>query len=159
MSKPAAERGFSLVEVLVVLGIVALLMRLSLPAFAAMRCNARAAQVVGDYNTVRAAAFAQYDATGSFPADAGPGVTPAGMSVFLPRGFSFHKLEYDLDWDHFAVSDSSAGVTGSVAALTVVAPDTRLGLTVLRLLGANCTHWSVGDAHTFVVQSTLESPR
>ena len=151
------ERGFSLVELMIVLCIVSVLLRVSLPAYSAMQRNARASQVVGDYNAVRAAAYAQYEATGSFPADGPSGTVPAGMAPYLPKNFSFTKPSYQLDWENWAVSDSVNSVTGSVVALTVVAPDDKLGRTLITMLGANSSHWSSGDAHTFVVQSTLES--
>jgi hypothetical protein len=48
---------------------------------------------------------------------------------------------------------------GQILALTVTAKDAALGSRILEKLGANCTHWSVGNSHTFVIQSTLEAPR
>ena len=110
-------------------------------------------------NVIRAAAYAQFEATGNFPADGPSGVVPAGMAPFLPKDFSFHKRDYDADWESWAVSDSTGGVTGTLVAVTFVVPDEKLGLTVLYVLGGNCTHWSAGNAHTFVVQNTLESPQ
>ncbi len=147
------ERGFSLIELMMVLCISSILLRVALPAYAAVQRNARASQVQGDFNVIRAAAFAQFVATGSFAAEAKKGAIPAGMKPYLPKKFSFKKPTYTLDWDHVSVSNG-----GRVVALTVVVPDRKLGLTVLHTLGANCSHWSAGKAHTFVIESTLESP-
>jgi len=159
MNARALERGFTLIEMLIVLSIVSILVRVSLPAFDAVRREAVASKAVGDFNVVRAAAIAQFEATGAYPADAVPGVVPAGMKPFLPTDFSFAKPEYELDWDNHAVVDSGDGSAGQVIALTYVAKDPRAGLQILNMLGDNCTHWSVDDAHTFVVLSTLEAPR
>jgi prepilin-type N-terminal cleavage/methylation domain-containing protein len=159
MTRACSERGFSLIELMIVLCITSILLRVSLPAYSAMQRNAKASQIVGDFNVVRAAVFAQYEATGGFPADGASGIVPAGMTPFLPRDFSFQKPTYELDWESWAVSDSSGSLNGKLVAVTVVSPDEKLGLTVLHMLGANCTHWSAGDAHTFVVENTLESSR
>ena len=159
MIRSRLERGFTLIELMMVLCIVSVLLRVSLPAYSAIRREAKASQAVGDFNVVRAAAFAQYEATGNFPADGPVGQVPDGMAPYLPHGFSFERKDYALDWESWAVSYSSNGVTGSLVAVTVVASDDKLGLTVMHMLGANCTHWSAGNAHTFVIQNTLESPQ
>lgn len=160
MNRPAPQRGFSLVELLIVLTILGVLARMSLPVLAGMRRNAIASEVAGDFNAVRAASVAQFEATGSYAADAAPGVVPGGMAPFLPRDFPFTRKDYQLDWENWAVSDTTNGVpsTGFVLALTVVTADEKLGRQVLATLGRNCTHWTVDDASTFVLVSTLESP-
>ncbi len=159
MNARTLERGFMLIELLIVLSIVSILLRVSLPAFDAVRRDAVASKAVGDFNVVRAAALAQFEATGSYPVDAVPGVVPAGMKPYLPADFAFEKPEYQLDWDNYAVADSSDGSSGQVIAITFVAKDPKTGLQILNMLGDNCTHWSVDDAHTFVVLSSLEAQR
>lgn len=159
MSRTHFERGFSLIELLMVLTVISLLVRVSLPAYASFRRNAIASQAAADFSVVRAGAFAQFDATGSFPADANGGVTPAGMRTYLPAKFSFRRREYELDWDNYNVASAEGVAGGQVLALTITASDPRLGLQILHTVGANCTHWSVGDSHTFVVLSTLEAGR
>jgi prepilin-type N-terminal cleavage/methylation domain-containing protein len=160
MSRHASQRGFSLIELMMVLTILGILARLSMPVYQGIRRDALALQVAGDFNTVRAAAIAQCEATGSYAPDATTGAAPSGMAPFLPRGFSFTKPEYQLDWENWTVADTTDGsaTTGSVVALTVVTPDPQVGLRVLHTLGRNCTHWTVDDASTFVIMSTLEAP-
>ena len=160
MIRRESQGGFSLIELMTVLTIIGILARLAMPVFQGLRRDAIAAEVAGDYNTVRAASIAQYEATGSYAADGALGAVPAGMAPFLPRSYSFTKAEYQLDWDHWTVADTTQGAvtTGMILAVTVVTPDERTGRQVLRTLGRNCTHWSVGDASTFVVMSTLEAP-
>jgi len=148
------ERGFSLIELLVVISIVSVLFRMAMPLTESYRRHAVAAQAMSDFHVVRSAAYAQLDAQGGFAPDAAPGVVPAGAAPFLPRDFSFKRARYQLDWDHIALSDSS-GSAGFVAMLTVVTADSLLGHELIAKLGAGTTHWSVGDAHTFVVASDL----
>ena len=160
MRRRTPVSGFTLIEMLIALTIMMLLVRLTMPAMGGVRRGAIASQAAGDFNTVRAAAVSQYEATGSYPADAPDGVVPAGMAPYLPRDFAFVKPAYQLDWENYSVSDttSSSVTIGQVLALTVTAADSLVGLQILNTLGANCTHWSVGGANTFVVMSTLESP-
>jgi len=150
------ERGFSLVELMVVISILSVLFRMSVPAAESYRRHAVAAQAISDFQVVRSAAYAQLDATGAFAPDAAPGVVPAGAAQFLPRDFSFVRLQYQLDWDHVALVDSSGG-SGYVTMLSVVTADSLLGHELISRLGAGTPHWSVGDAHTFVVASDTDS--
>lgn len=153
--------GFSLIEMLITLCILSVLLRLALPSYASIRRDSLATQAAGDFNTIRAAAVAQYEATGRYAPDAPAGLVPSGMGSYLPHGFPFTRPAYRLDWENYVVSDSTSGGAGAgqVLALTVSATDSLTGLRILHMLGANCAHWSVGNAHTFVIQSTLESPR
>lgn len=161
MRRGPAERGFTAVELMVVLAILAVLVRIAIPVYQGVARDAVASQVLGDFNAIRAAAVAQFEATGQYAPDGVTGVVPQGMAPFLPRDFKFTKPNYQLDWENWAVSDSSnSGATaGMVLALTVVTPDERVGRYVVATLGRNCTHWTVDDASTFVIASTLESPR
>jgi prepilin-type N-terminal cleavage/methylation domain-containing protein len=160
MSVRRSQGGFTLIELLIVISILSILVRISLPAYKGIQRDALASQALGDFNTIRAAAVAQYEATGSYAADSPDGVVPAGMGPFLPRNYSFTKTPYSLDWENFAINDSSSAtpMSGTVLAVTVTAGDSLLGRQILHLVGSNCTHWSIGESHTFVVMSTLESP-
>ncbi len=153
MNRLRGNRGFSLIELMVVLTIMSVLVRLSMPAMATYRRHAVTAKALNDFNVVRSAAYAQFEATGVFPPEAAAGAMPQGSAQFLPRGFSFTRAEYELDWDHVTITDST-NTPGYVTMLTVVVPDSLLGHSMIRKLGASTTHWSVGNAHTFVVASS-----
>jgi prepilin-type N-terminal cleavage/methylation domain-containing protein len=158
MRRRSAERGFTLIELVIVLSIVSILVRMAIPAYESMKLNAIVSRAAGDLHTVHSAAVAQYAATGNYAPDAVSGVTPTGMGPYLPRGFSFQQKDYDLDWQNYAVADTTGpNGMGQILALTFTTRDPGLGLRILDKLGANCTHWSVGNAHTFVLMSTLEA--
>lgn len=153
------ERGFTVLELLAVIMIMSILARLSVPEFVGLRRDAIASNIAGDFNTIRAAAYSQFTATGEYPPETPAGVVPAGMPPYLPANFSFERPQYQLEWENWAVADTTGDgtTTGMVLAVTVITPDSLLGLQTLKVLGANCSHWSAGNAHTFVVLSTLES--
>lgn len=155
-----SQRGFTMIELLIVISILSILVRVSLPAYKGIQRDAVATQALGDFNTVRAAAVAQYEATGAYAVDGPAGVVPGGMAPFLPRNYSFTKEQYSLDWENFAVSDSTmgAGLSGNVLALTITANDSLVGRQILHMVGSNCAHWSLENSHTFVVLSTLDAP-
>jgi prepilin-type N-terminal cleavage/methylation domain-containing protein len=160
MSARRSESGFTLIELLIVLTILSTLVRLAIPAYQSLEMNAIVSQAAGDLHVVRAAAAAEYAATGNYAPDAMGGVTPPAMAPYLPAGFTFQPKDYELDWENFAVADTTGpNGMGQILALTVTAKDPALGNRILEKLGANCTHWSVGNSHTFVIQSTLEAPR
>jgi len=160
MTRRRDASGFTLIELLIVLCIISVLVRIALPAYAAIRRDSLASQTVGDLNVIRAGAAAEFEATGSYPPDTPAGIVPPAMAPYLPRDFAFTRPNYSLAWNNFVVSDTtSGGAAGQILALTVTAADPALGYRILHTLGANCTHWSVGGAHTFVLQSSLESAR
>ncbi len=149
--------GFTLLELAMALSIVAILVRLSVPALAEYLVRAKAAKAAADFNTVRAASFAYFESNGRWPEEAGPGVVPQGLSEFLPRGFTFDRHDYQLDWENWTISDvdEGQGVNGVLVGVSVVTENADLGRSVLRILGAGTVEWTTGDHYTFVIQSTL----
>jgi prepilin-type N-terminal cleavage/methylation domain-containing protein len=131
------RRGFSLVEMMVVVVIVALLSTIALPNLHRALIKARAAAIIQTLQVVRVAVFNYQSDHDTFPPDRDRGVIPPGLGTYLPAGFSFNNPDYTLDYDNWA---SSQGFIG----LTVITPDTTLGHAVINMLGNNS--WS--DGHT-----------
>jgi prepilin-type N-terminal cleavage/methylation domain-containing protein len=76
----AAPRGFSLVEIMVVVVIIGLLAALAIPAFQRSQRSAQNTRALNDFR-IFVQAFEVYNTQrGSWPANAGAGVVPAGMS-------------------------------------------------------------------------------
>jgi len=79
----ASTRGFTLVEILVVVVIISLLAMLSIPGLQMVQRRAKSSAIINDFR-VFATAFETYaHEKGSFPAEANAGVVPAGMETSL----------------------------------------------------------------------------
>lgn len=77
---PAAPRGFTLVEIMVVVVIIGLLAALAIPAFQRNQRASQNARAINDFR-IFVQAFEVYNTqNGSWPANTGAGVVPAGMS-------------------------------------------------------------------------------
>ena len=90
------RRGFTVIELLMVVAIMGILANLALPAISTMRRKAQAVHVVADFGAIRVAAFDRYAADGAFPRTDSWGSVPPRMRGSLPNGFAFRygKLEY-----------------------------------------------------------------
>ena len=73
------QRGFTLVEIMVVVVIISLLAAISVPSFQRVQRKTKVATIVNDFR-VFAAAFDTYaQETGTWPAESAAGVFPTGM--------------------------------------------------------------------------------
>ncbi len=79
------ERGFTLMEILIVVAIIGLLLAIAIPSFQRATEKTRIAQFAGDLR-VASAAFELYALdNGSYPGDVSRGVVPPGMETYLFR--------------------------------------------------------------------------
>lgn len=110
-------RGYTLVESVVVLLIVGILVRLAIPPINAAKRQAVAAHVIGDFTTIRLAAFDVHAATGSWPSTGGTGRIPAGMANSLPRRFRFSYRNVTYRWRSWALPNGLPSNPGQPALL------------------------------------------
>lgn len=83
--RPSAQDGFTIVETMIVVGIVGVVATIALPSFAKVRRSARATAFAAELR-VAAGAFEMYAMHNvDYPADAAPGVMPDGMREYLRR--------------------------------------------------------------------------
>lgn len=87
--KRVRRRGFTLIELMIVITIVGLLARIAIPRVNQFRIRGRAAKVVGDMEVMRGAAFHVVADSSVWPVGAGVGVIPPEMKPYLPPGMSF----------------------------------------------------------------------
>ena len=149
------SRGFSLIELVLALSIASILLRISVPVATGFLLKARATSIVGDFNTVRAAAYAYFADHGDWPPEAGAGVVPAGLAAYLPKDFTFAKPRYQLDWENGSGSPA-LGYTGVLVGVSVCTPDRDLGGMTVKLMDHASAYWTLDDRWTLVLQSTLD---
>jgi prepilin-type N-terminal cleavage/methylation domain-containing protein len=116
------RRGFTLIEILVVIVIIGLLARIAVPRIQAMKERATAARLIGAITVVRNAAFQYVEANTNWPATTARGTTPAGLATYLPTGFTFTQKDVKMAWQVFAVSGTQYGVIQSYPTNANVCP-------------------------------------
>ncbi len=93
------NNGFTLVEILIVVAIIADLAVMVLPSFARARLREQNTQFANDIRVI-SGAFEQYAAERNrWPAEAGPSTIPPGMELFLGNRIAFNATPVGGAWD------------------------------------------------------------
>lgn len=121
--KTDQSTGFTTLEIMIVVSVIALLAALALPNFMKSRTSAQNARFVSDLRTATDAFELFALAAGDYPPDAVPANVPSGMEDYLAR-FNWDapsSIGGQWDWDN--------GIIGSdegVSIIGVTATDTRM---------------------------------
>ena len=101
------RRGFTLIELLIVMVVMGVLAGLALIKTTDLRNAAIATQVSQEMRAVQIAAFNYYAGQETWPAEAGPGQVPTGLSPLLPGQLagSFDRDLYVLDYDNIGAGE------------------------------------------------------
>jgi len=114
---PISKRGFTLVEIMIVVAIIGLLAALGIPSMLHSRIKARATRFANDIQRA-GHAFVQYSFdNGSYPLDKNPAQMPDGMAPYLTKfsWFDPTAIGGQWDWDY--------GVFGITAGVSVHSPN------------------------------------
>lgn len=103
-------QGFSLIELLTVVVLVAILAAIALPKLQSAIFNAQAANILGDVRAVQIA-YSQFVADGGTRVrNAGWGTVPSDLAPYLPDGFEFSNDIADYRWRRLRARASPWGV-------------------------------------------------
>ena len=144
------RRGFSLIELLMVMLVIGVLAGLGLLKYIDLRHRAMSAAAIADLEAVRLAGYSAFYETGVWPADAGSGMTPAGMVPYLATNFTFAKPEYTLDWENF-VPPGGGPSGGMQLGVVLTSSNTRLTQSLIKHLGTKAPFFVVGGNLTYVI--------
>ncbi|MDB6113122.1 MAG: pulG 1, partial [Lacunisphaera sp.] len=111
--RSAARRGFTLVEIMVVVVIIGLLASLAVPAFQRVIHASENSRVVNDFRVFSNAFETYASENGNWPANAGAGVIPAGMSNNFKNvtWVSNTIIGGRWNWDNSTASGGIAGIS------------------------------------------------
>jgi prepilin-type N-terminal cleavage/methylation domain-containing protein len=127
------RRGYTIVELLIVVCILGILATIVMPQVQGSRARARAASVLGAMRAVRIAATIYYDSAGAWPPSAGLGNVPRGLAGYLPSTVDFSGDGYQLRWQVTTVR--AGGTRTTVANLQARTSDRLLCPPIGILLG------------------------
>lgn len=98
MSERSSRQGVSVPDVLIALGVVAIVAALALPMLRARSFNATVDAATADVESLRSAAEGVYTRTGSWPTGGVRGQIPSEVRGLFPADTSFVRKDYTLQW-------------------------------------------------------------
>ena len=98
------QRGFTLVELMVVLVVMGILANIAVPVYYNARNHAEAASILADFHVIKSAAFDCFSAMNEFPRTAGWGRIPRGMENRLPRDMDFVHGDATYKWTRVSLN-------------------------------------------------------
>jgi prepilin-type N-terminal cleavage/methylation domain-containing protein len=150
------RRGFTFIELLVAMIIIGILASIALLKYVDLRRNAVTAKVASEINAVKLAGYSYWGDNQAWPADAGPGIVPAGLVKHLPEGFRFDNVawKYTLEWDNLGIVGGGGGAPPDyLIGISVASTDARLMQKLEGYLGTAAPMFSFGGKLTYVIQA------
>jgi prepilin-type N-terminal cleavage/methylation domain-containing protein len=144
MSPTPGQRGFTLVELLVVMTVIGIIAGIGVTRYRGARNKATATAIVAEMSAVRTAAFQVASDGHGWPPDSPPGVVPPALAAELGGAFSFTRAGYQYDWEVIG------SPLGDWAGLTVRTVEPELIAIIDRHLGDGTPHSSTTNAYTWI---------
>ena len=153
------RRGFTLIEIMMVVVIIGILARVALPKYQQVRTRARAAAMISELNVIRGAAYMSFENTGVWPAETGTGKVPAAMMTALPNGFSFTPetgVSYDWRLAGMSGGNPSKATASATMGMGISATDLVLRAEIQRQLKLQPTLVTGGIVYWLVWGPTIK---
>jgi hypothetical protein len=139
------------VEAVTLLLLVGIVTRIAIPPMGEVLVRARATQIRATFTAVEGAANRLSLENLPWPPDAEAGVVPPLLAQRLPRGFSFDRNGYQLDWQNWALPEGMPGdpsVQGLIG-ISITIAERSLGLALMDLVPLS-TKFALGETYTFI---------
>ena len=151
------EKGFSLIELMMVVAIIGILANLAFPHYYQLIKKADAAKVIGDLHSIHIAANTYYAENNNYPSDSYPGGKPDELEPYLFDQFSFDlrpELDVRYDWENWSGlnGNPSWSHTDTIYGISVTTDDMALVNTIMGMLGEDNFHYTLGHNYTYIIQ-------
>jgi prepilin-type N-terminal cleavage/methylation domain-containing protein len=138
------RRGFTFVELMVVVVVIAILAGMMVMRYIELKHRALTAQITSDMENVRLAAFTKFYDTGQWPSAPGPGVVPPELVPYLGTGFSFTRQDYTLEFENFVPPSGGTSATYQVA-IRFSSTNQKLVNTMIQVVGDRSPYVVLGS--------------
>jgi prepilin-type N-terminal cleavage/methylation domain-containing protein len=144
------RRGFTFIELLVVCVVIGILATLGTLRYIDLKHRALSAQLIGDLEAIRLAAYTEFLEKGTWANDAGAGIKPPELDPYMSQSFSFSKPDYTLDWENFVPPGGGTSASMQIG-IVVEASNPRLAQTLAMHLGNKAPFFVSGSTLTYVI--------
>ena len=129
------ERGFTLLELLIVCAVIGIIANLAIPGLYQALYRAKAAKIMEDYNMLRTSVHQHYADHSFWPPDTGAGVEPPELAPYLSNRLVWTHEDYQYDWELWV--DGSGNPTepgtGVLVGFSIVTFDPALAAALHKL--------------------------
>jgi len=150
------ERGWSLPELMVTVGILAVVTNIAIPVMSGALARAQASAICEDFATVRQAVVDYYQTNSAYPAERAVGVVPPEIRTAIANKVNFNntKLRVQYDWEYWinAQGNPTQRATGVTVGFSVVTTDQKLIAAIQRVYRGGCFVRVNSTKYTFVIE-------